>query len=207
MDLLNKIKCKLDKGEVLTLVSGYATGKTTILCILAYELVMQGKNVIFINNEDMINKISTKFLNIIPVGTELKGNLVIKTNIINAVDYLNGDLPKDTDVVIFDGYLENKENLKEIAIQKQIAIMETKFVRENIDNSINFMQHSDVILSIKRTRMVKKLSFLDKLRNILCFWLPKIEENENLTLQVLKNRRGKQGTYLYPINFNEINKK
>jgi energy-coupling factor transporter ATP-binding protein EcfA2 len=214
MNILDKIDCKVEKGDVFTLVSGLGTGKSTILCILAYELVMQGKNVIFISDEVNNNTIATKFKNIVPAETELKGYLVIKTNVRNAVDYLKGDLPKDTDIVILDGYFGNKENLKEIAIQKQIGIMETKQVsRDVISSEIpigfsnQFMQRSDAVLNVKRTRMVNKLSFLDKLRNALCFWLPKIEESENLTLQVLKNRRGKQGTCLYPINFQEINKK
>ena len=69
-------------------------------------------------------------------------------------------------------------------------------MKENeIANSLKFMQRSDIIVKISKTRVKSKLSFLDKLSNIFCFWLPKIVEKENINLPMLKNRRGKSNSF------------
>lgn len=213
MNLLDKLECKLEKGDVFTLLSTYNTGKTTLLCLLAYELLSLGKNVLFITDENNPETIARKFMNIIPNQNELRGSLIVKRKFTDN-NLVNYELPKDVDVIIFDGYYGNKENLKEHALKKQIIIMETKLVKRDILNndvsisdSNKLMQRSDFVLKIERTKIRTKLSFLDKLHNLFCFWSPKIVEKDNLSLQVLKNRRGKKRDFSYLIDFDGINKK
>ena len=214
MKLLEKLDYKLDKGGVFTLVSRSCTGKTTILCLLANELLMQGKNVAFITDSDDISVIANKFRNIIPSENELRGRLNIKNENINDINHIIKGLPQDIDVLILDGYFGNKENLKEHALKKQITIFETKLLRAKfLEGDVPFgesrqlMQRSDIVVKLSRNGNTQNLSFLDKLSNIFCFWLPKIVEKEKLLFEVLKNRRGKQVNFLYPIDFKEINEK
>ncbi len=156
---------------------------------------MQGKNVVFIS-DDANSVINTKFKNIIPAQSELRGYLVIKTNVINTIDYLNGDLPRDTDVVILDIDTKDTTTLKKISNEKQIGIIIRKQVYMDMPNKIDFITKtndhvvtSDFILSVKRNKIVDKISVLDKIRNNIFFWLPKIVGCEKLTLQVVKNRK------------------
>lgn len=213
MKLIEKLDCKLEKGDVFTLVSGNNTGKSTILCQLAYDLVQQGKNVIYVSNEVNNKTIYTKFKNIMLPKENLKGSLVIKTNV-NAIGFIRGDIPKNTDVVVLDGYFGNKADYQAIAEEKQISIMEVRQVDRDvfgggmiIGDRNKFMQRSSFVLGVNRTRVTTELTLLDKVKNKLCFWLPKTEVAENLVLQVVKNRRGRTGYYDHKVNFEKINKK
>lgn len=210
MNLLDKIDCKLEKGDLFTLMAPWGSGETTLLCIMASELALSGKNVVYISEDTHFRFLLRKFRNLISIIPKERGTLILRRG--KEINEIFEKITDEVDVVILDGYFGNKEDLKTFAENKQLAIMETKQVeRENVNGiptgyPTQIMHRSDVILSLKRTRTVTKLSLLDKFKNKFCFWIPTIVEHENLTLQVLKNRRGKNGSYEYPINFNEINK-
>lgn len=215
MTILEQLDCNLEKGGLFTLVSNFGSGKTTILSIIASELVLAGKNVVYMNSEENPKSIQRKFLNIIPLNHELKGKLIIKKTT-NAIGYLNNILEKekDIDVVILDGYFGNKENIKELAVIKNIAIIETKQLERALkgvltqsSTQLKFMDRSDIVVNLVRDYKFKSLTAGEKFKNALCFWKARIVENELLKLAVLKNRTGKNGIIIeYPINFGKINK-
>lgn len=215
MTILEQLDCNLEKGGLFTLVSNFGSGKTTILTIIASELVLAGKNVVYMNSEEAPKTLQKKFNNLLPLTQEIKGKLIIKKST-NAIGYLNNTLEeeKDIDVVILDGYFGNKENIKELAVIKNIAIIETKQLERALkgvltqaSTQLKFMERSDVVVNLVRDYEFTKLTGLEKLKNFLFFWKARIVENELLKLAVLKNRTGKSGIILeYPINFGKINK-
>lgn len=215
MTILEQLDCNLEKGGLFTLVSNFGSGKTTILTIIASELVLAGKNVVYMNSEEAPKTLQKKFNNLLPLTQEIKGKLIIKKST-NAIGYLNNTLEeeKDIDVVILDGYFGNKENIKELAVIKNIAIIETKQLERALkgvltqaSTQLKFMDRSDVVVNLVRDYEFKPLTVGEKLKNALCFWKARIVENELLKLAALKNRTGKSGVILeYPINFGKINK-
>lgn len=214
MTILQQLDCELNRGELITLVSNFGSGKTTILSIIASELVLAGKNVVYMNSEEAPKTLKRKFSNLLPLNQTIKGKLIIKKST-NAVSYLNGTLEeeKDIDVVILDGYFGNKENIKELAVSKNVAIIETKQLERALkgvftqaSTQLKFMERSDIVVNLVRNYEFTKLTGMERFKNAIFFWRPRIVESELLKLVVLKNRTGKTGTYKYPINFGKINK-
>jgi ABC-type cobalamin/Fe3+-siderophores transport system ATPase subunit len=215
MTILEQLDCELNKGGLFTLVSNFGSGKTTILSIIASELVLAGKNVVYMNSEEAPKTLQRKFNNLLPSNQIIKGKLIIKKTT-NAVGYVTHTLEeeKDIDVVILDGYFGNKENIKELAVTKNIAIIETKQLERALkgvltqaSTQLKFMERSDVVVNLVRDYEFTKLTGLEKLKNFLFFWKARIVENELLKLAVLKNRTGKDDIIIeYPINFGKLNK-
>lgn len=209
MNILEKIGCTIDEGNLITIGGPTGSGITSILCIIASQLAMNGQNVLYVNNDSNFKYIVTKFRNLVPEPTELRGSIKISSTK-NIGKVVNDS--KDINVVIIDSYYGNKIDYKTLAENNKLTIIEMKQLALNINSepigdSYNFGSRSDCIISVSRNRIVKKLTFLDKLKNKICFWIPEIIEMEAITLKVVKNRRGATGSYQYPINFGEINKR
>lgn len=215
MTILEQLDCNLNKGELFTLVSNFGSGKTTILSIIASELVLAGKNVVFMNSEEAPKTLKRKFTNLLPLNKDIKGKLIIKKST-NAVGYLTTTLEeeKDIDVVILDGYFGNKESIKELAVTKNVVIIETKQLERALkgvltqaSTQLKFMDRSDVVVNLVRDYTFTQLTLGERFKNFFFFWKKRIQENELLKLAVLKNRTGKDGILVeYPINFGQINK-
>lgn len=209
MNILEKTGCTIGEGNLITIGGPIGSGITSILCIIATELAMSGKNVLYFNNDSNFKHIVTKFRNLVPEPTELRGTLKISSSQ-NITKVVNDS--KDVDVVVIDSYYGNKIDYKTLADNNKLTIIEMKQLALNINSeplgdSYNFGSRSDCIITVSRNKTVKKLSFFDKFKNKFCFWIPEILEMEDITLKVVKNRRGATGTYQYPINFGEINKR
>lgn len=208
MTLLEKLDCNLEEGKVINFCGPKGSGITSILCIIASELAISGKNVIYVNNDTKYKFIVNKFNNLVPEPTELKGTINISAT--NNIGKLIND-SKNVDVVIIDSYYGNKINYKTFAENNKLTIIEMKQLNLNsksepISKFYEFGFRNDFIIGVSRNKTVKKLSVLDKIKNKFCFWIPEIIEMENITLNVIKNRRGRIGSILYPVNFQEINK-
>lgn len=215
MTVLEQLDCNLDKGILFTLVSNFGSGKTTILSIIASELVLAGNNVVYMSSEEAPKTLQRKFTNLLPLNKDIKGKLIIKKTT-NAVGYVTSLLEeeKDIDYVILDGYFGNKDSIKELAVSKNICILETKQLERALkgvltqnSTQLTFMYRSDVVVNLIRDYEFTVLTAMDKVRNFFLFWKPRIVENEVLKLSVLKNRTGKSEFIVdYPINFGKINK-
>jgi ABC-type cobalamin/Fe3+-siderophores transport system ATPase subunit len=215
MTILEQLDCNLEKGGLFTLVSNFGSGKTTVLSIIASELVLAGKNVVYMNSEEAPKTLQRKFNNLLPLTQAIKGKLIIKKST-NAVGFVTATLEeeKDIDVVILDGYFGNKDNIKELAVNKNIAIIETKQLEKAMKGvltqsatHLKFQERSDIVVNLVRDYEFTNLTGFEKLKNFLFLWRPRIVENEILKLMVLKNSTGKSGILIeYPINFGKINK-
>lgn len=200
MKVLDTLGINPTKGELLTLASKSGQGKTSLLCKLACDLVLEDKNVLYITNETEIQVINRKCSpHLVDVK---KGDLTI----------VSTDFPVETmnvyfenhyyDAVILDGYFGNKTNFRILAQKHDTLIVNTiQMNREGSINDARPMTVSDCVISITRTKQ-KQLSILDKLKNFFVFWKPK-KLAPNSTLGIIKNRYGKHGSM--DVNFNSEN--
>lgn len=213
MNTLQKIDVNPNKGDLITLVSNFGSGKTTLLSLIATELALSGKRVLFISEEMSIRHLSKKIANVIdmlPFDKELTGNLIgnfVLKNTSHALEYVEEKVKDNFEYIILDGYFGNKADLRLLAQKKGVIIIETHQAnREGGISDERNAYRADALVHMERTKEFTELSFLTKVKNKLFFWLEKTEPIELINLNVLKNRTGKTGKHKVELNYAKINK-
>ncbi len=204
--ILNKIGISNNNPFFCSVGSNAAVGKTTILTMIAAELANEGKNVLYVT-EDNPQYILRKLKNLVKKNY---GQLVVLRNVDETKKISSMVNERDFDYVFLDipSFVnENKiEEFRNLVNSKNISAFVSHQLSRPLEKSRNRLERfrplrdiqiSDyVILANKKT----ELSFFEKIKKFLFIKVP------NITLYLIKNRHGKENSINIYVDFQKINK-
>jgi hypothetical protein len=211
----NKIGMKLVeklglKTGVYTFGGICASGKTTLLSIIAGEYYVAGKSVLYLTDEDTNKHILEKLRKTIGFSNfSIDNTLKVK----KFASFKGHDEDK-YDVILADVYRSSKEFdfLREIANKNNCILITsarpTRLHKENGNFNVDYdviekqiMYKSDMIIAITRLRDNEySTKQLNTLKYRLCFWLKK----PNMIIKVIKNRHGKEFSFTAAVDFEKV---
>jgi predicted hydrocarbon binding protein len=207
MKLIEKLGLSSGSG-IYTIGGKIASGKTTLLSIIAGEYHLAGLSVLFLTDEDTNKSVLNKIHKTIGVSNiSFENSLKVKKFV-----SFKGHEEDKYDVIIADVYKTSNEFdlLVEIAKQNECILITSArpyiLMNKNYDVAYDaiekrIIEKSDKIITITRLRD-NELSTNQKnsLKHKLCFWLKK----PNMFIKVIKNTNGKEFSFNANLDFEKV---
>lgn len=197
--ILEKLKINLETPFILGVMGLSAVGKSTLLTIIASELINKGYSIAFITEESS-RVVFRRLKNLVYVSTpkcKVFRSVDGEINIQNVVNLGNFDFVL-CDCLINDevNFLDKVRNLSN---KQKISFLFTfqskKFISNELMTTKNSLSVDYVINLIKR-----RITWFDKLKAFFGFKI------KNRTLKMVKNRSGLVSELNYFVDFNILNR-
>lgn len=212
MKLLEKLNITKDAPFICSVGSLAAVGKTTILSLIAAELVNEHNSVLFIT-EDNINRMRRKMKDLINISAW--NNLyLLEHNFLNTDESMNKFKnmvnSHDFDYIILDTYMIDMKRFEELADLINSKNFST-FVSCQLSNYPSTLKVTELVRSARDLKpiqlsdyfivaeKIKKLSLKQRVKYLF-------SQKPNIRLNTIKNRHGKEGSLDIHIDFQKINK-
>jgi len=193
-NLIYKLGIANQESAMVSLTSRFGLGKSTLLAVIAAEFYHDGKNVLFLTDdvkeETIIRKVK-KALH----GSKPNLNLVTLTakRYVNLTKDIWTQLDaKDYEVIIVDGRIEDFDFLRSLSFGTKAIIITAHQQNRVLEEDTSFFKPSEVLMKsdmVLTLNVSKEFTFWEEVKYFFCFWLKK----PNRTLNILKNRYGKDG--------------
>jgi len=208
MSILSKIGINGDKQFIASIGSSAMVGKTTVMVVLATELVKEGKSVLFVS-DDRSAHILRKASNFMDAKKTSK--FVVIGNFSNRWYTLNSLVEgREFDYVFLDSFIFNDndkflETINFVKSQKFSTFVSVQLKR-TIEPILNVQSMDSNVVSQKVDYMfvlTKKemLNFFDKLK----YWI-RFAKVPNFNLNLIKARYGKSTKFDFHIDFTKLDK-
>jgi predicted GTPase len=208
MATLTKIGIKEDAKFIASIGSSAMVGRTTLMLVIASELVNEGKNILFVSDDKVVHimRKANKFMKV-----NKTGKFVVIGNYFN----YNKPLAKiieghNYDYVFLDSFVFTDRN----KIEDTISIVRSEnfstFISAQLRRIIDPIKTSESAETIRTAQLVdyvfvltkkEKLNFFDKLK----YWF-RFAGVPNFTLNLIKNRFGKTENFDFHIDFDKLGK-
>jgi hypothetical protein len=200
----NKIGIDLETEGVISIGSNTGIGLTTLLCFMAVEDCVNGKNVIILTQHYDKVSIQKKIANLLKID-EANASLYIIDQHDGLFNILN---KKKVDIVYVDTMLKTTdiEVLREIAMTYDVPVITGIQLRKHSPTGLDIETYPMKVLQLVNQAHIlsvkKEFTLLQRLKYFFGFWLKK----PNRSLKIIKNRYGSDGiTKDIFIDFKKIN--
>lgn len=198
MKLLQLLGLNLEDKPKVFIGSYAGSGKTTLLSILAAEVYLDGKKVLYLT-ETKTKPILKRIEKYLGKKVDVNGDITIESVVLPETN-LEPFFKKGFDLVIIDFPTRNYEKLVRLSQDYNTPIFVSTQLSTFSPNNDMFetnrtqLHAADMFVAIKRSNTDKKWY------DFLLFW----KKRPNTTLKVVKNRYGKEFTTDLHVDFENV---
>lgn len=203
MKLFDKLNLPRNRRFVCAMGSQAGVGKSTILTMLAAELVNEGKRVLYIT-DDRVSYALTMFKNLI-VKTVSK--LEIAHKFYQDINFDELLANRNFDYVFLDVYInfteEKIEKLRDVSLNNNVSILRSYQLHRSPSINMEVLPQAKYQLCYDYVFVVAKRtpSFFDMIKKFLHL------KTSNISITSIKSRDGFTKSINTHVDFNRINKK